>query len=87
LPSRTSMMLRLATMPERFCWAKFRTLMENKNRKKQALRLIDEGMILAQTLMEDAETLDDLEFARMLFRSFHALKYSVMNKKDFDLKF
>lgn len=39
------------------------------------MRLIDEGMTMAQTLMEEAQTLDQLKMAQTLFNDFHALRW------------
>ena len=47
--------------------------MDNSNRKR-GIRLCDEGMTLAQGLMDTAETYEEYQAAAKLFNNYYGLK-------------
>jgi len=48
---------------------------QGRSVKRDAFRLIDEGMMLAQTLIDEANDLEHLNAAQRLFASFHHLRW------------
>ena len=48
---------------------------QGRSVKRDAYRLIDEGMMLAHTLIDEANDLEHLNAAQRLFASFHHLRW------------
>lgn len=52
-----------------------------KQNKKKAIAACDEGMILSQTLMDRAETYEELKLAKHLFTTFYGCKMAYKELK------